>query len=249
MAKVISSLQHPLVKHLVKLRHNHDYRWEKNAVLVEGIKLVTEVCSHHRATCIIATEERLIPSYLTCDEQIIISESIAKKISGLPFNEGIFAELAMPQSIPIKKVKWLLACDGVSDPGNLGTLLRTALALGWEAFFILDNCCDPFNDKALRAAKGATFRMPLAFGTWKELQKISSSNQLTPFVADMNGVSVRQANATEGILLVLNNEAHGISQIANEYCRKISIPMSGQMESLNVGVAGGILMFALRQGL
>lgn len=244
---MISSVQHPLVKHFVKLRHNRSYREDKNSVLIEGEKIIKEVCSHHPAKILLVTDEGLVPQSILFEELIIINEAIAKKISGLSFTEGFFAEIPMPKPASLNDIKWLLVCDGINDPGNLGTLLRSGLALGWEGAFILDNCCDPYNDKALRAAKGATFRLPLSFGSWKELHEMTKRNQLKPLVADMHGIPIYQIKEKEGFLLVLNNEAHGISDEANDFCTKVTIPMSGEMESLNVAVAGGILMFALRQ--
>ena len=86
-----------------------------------------------------------------------------KKISGMQTPEGLVVEIEMPKPAPLEGLKYLLALDGVSDPGNVGALLRTALALGWQGIFILDESCDPFNDKALRSARGATFRLPLAW--------------------------------------------------------------------------------------
>lgn len=249
MAKMISSAQHPLVKHFVKLRHNRSYREDKGSVLIEGEKIIKEVCTQHEAKVFLATHEELVPKGVLFQDLIIINESIAKKISGLTFHEGIFAEIPMPESPTLKNINWLLVCDGISDPGNLGALLRSGLALGWDAAFILDNCCDPYNDKALRSAKGATFRLPLTFGSWNELQEIAKTNKLKPLVADMEGIPVSQIKEKEGFLLLLSNESHGISESAKEFCTKVTIPMLGEMESLNVAVAGGILMFALRQKL
>jgi len=246
MAKMITSVQHPLVKHLVRLRQNRDYREEHQSVMIEGTKLIEEICSQHQTKFILTCAESAIPSKVRCEEVIIVNEAVMKKVSGVQSSEGIIAEVSMPKPASLKKVHWLLACDGVSDPGNLGTLLRSGLALGWEAIFILENSCDPYNDKALRAAKGATFRLPIAFGNWSDLRDIVHRNELNPLVAHMQGTSIDKINKKIGTMLVLSNEAQGISREAQQHCQKVSIPMHGQMESLNVGVAGGILMYALR---
>jgi TrmH family RNA methyltransferase len=246
MGHHIASLQHPLVKHLVKLRKNSDYRHEHKSLLIDGEKLVSEVCSKTSAHVVLALNETLIPQVVKAKDIVIVTEEIMHKISGMQSPEGILAEVPMPLSDPLTNKRYLIALDRVSDPGNMGTLLRTALALGWEGAFILEESCDPFNEKAIRAARGATFRLPTATGNWENLLKIIKQNQLTPFAADLEGKNPQKIKEQNGILLVLSNEAHGLSKEAAAHCEKITIPMPGPMESLNVSVAGGILMYCLK---
>ena len=151
-----------------------------------------------------------------------------------------------PYGNPLTDKKWLVALDGVSDPGNLGTLLRTAIALGWEGVYILENSCDPFNDKALRAAKGATFKLPIAYGSWESLLKIAKANNLEIVASDMDGESPEDLDPNVGKLLIVGNEGLGLSDKAQKHAKRVTIPMSGNMESLNVAVAGGIMMYALK---
>ena len=178
-----------------------------------------------------------------------MTEAILKKVSGVQTPEGIAAEIAMPSFTSLKGMKKVIALDEVNDPGNLGTLIRTALALGWEGAYLLNNSCDPYNDKALRAAKGATFRLPLQRGNWKELEQLITLNQLDPIVADIDGTPIENVTAKERILLVLSNEAKGPSVEAKQICSTVTIPMPGPMESLNVSTAGAILMYTLNSTL
>jgi TrmH family RNA methyltransferase len=245
MIRTITSLQHPIVKHLVKLRQDRNYRYETGSVIVEGNKLIQEIGPKHAIKTLLALNSDLIPPQLQAAEVFLVNESILEKISGMHSSEGLIAEIAMPQNASLKGKNLILAFDGVSDPGNLGTLLRSGLALGWQGAFILKNCCDPFNDKAIRAAKGATFSLPIATGTWKDLEKIQKENQLTPFVADIQGTPLNKILKTTNVLLILSNEAHGPSKQALSFCQPVTIPMSPQMESLNVSAAGAILMYTL----
>ncbi len=239
MMNPISSLQHPLVKHLVKLRSNRSYRASEKRVLIVGENLVNEIPLINLFTVENFTSD------LKAEKSYVVTDAIMKKITGLEHPEGIAAEVAMPPEATFESIKRLLVLDGVSDPGNMGTLIRTALALGWEGAYIISSSCDPFNDKALRAAKGATFRLPLSSGSWDDLMGIISRNQMTPLAADMGGVNIHNLEKMSAIALVLGNEANGISPEGQKLCKKIAIPMSGKMESLNVGVAGGILMYCL----
>lgn len=247
MTKEITSLQHPLVKHLAHLRQNRDYRYEHRSVVLDGIKPVTEIAASHKIKTILACSPTMIPKGIKAKDVVICSEAIMHKISGMVSPEGLIAEFEMPKEATLKGTKYVIAFDNINDPGNLGTLLRTALAFGWEGAFILGETCDPYNDKALRASRGATFRLPIRHGTWEELQKLAKDNKMKAVVADTNGEDLDTYKAKGSCLLVMCNEAHGPSPEIAQFCEKIHIPMPGEMESLNVAVAGGILMYSLKR--
>lgn len=243
--KEINSLENPLVKHWVRIRKNHDYRLEHKSVLIEGIKAVQEVCHDSPAKYLIATMETFVPGQIKADEVILVPEEVMHKISGMDSPEGLIAEVAMPPQASLEKKKQILVLDGINDPGNLGTLIRTALALGWDGAFIVENSCDPYNDKALRAAKGATFRLPLAMGNWQQLEQMLAASPRQCLAADLKGIKPNEVPSTDKRALFLGNEAHGISDRAAKFCTQVTIPISGKMESLNVSIAGGILMYLL----
>jgi TrmH family RNA methyltransferase len=226
------------------LRQNRDYRYDHQSLVIEGVKLVREVGGHLRLKTLLVQDETLIPKGVKADETLVVTEAIMNKISGLHSPEGIIAEVAMPAPSKLKG-KRILAFDGVSDPGNVGALLRTALALGWDGAFILEDSCDPFNEKAIRSARGATFKLPLAWGNWEQLQMLIKDNQLSPIVADLEGESLDTFKSKKGVLLVLGNEGHGPTSHAKELCKPVTIPMPGEMESLNVSIAGAIMMYTL----
>lgn len=242
----ISSRQHPIVKYWIKLRDDRQFRYVEKRVLIEGKKLVQEIGLTFPPKRLIVVNESLIPDRVIADEIVIVTEEVMEKISGVKSPEGVLAEMAMPPERRFSKVNKLLACDGINDPGNLGTLLRTAWALGWQGAFLLDNCCDPYNEKALRAAKGATFHVPIQQGSWQQLRQIISENKLTCYVADLQGQDVKRLDSKQPSLLVLCNEASGPSAITKQACHPICIPMNKQVESLNVAAAGAILMYQLR---
>ncbi len=246
MMRCLTSVQNPLVKHLVKLRKNQKYRTQCQSVVIEGSKLIQEVCQKKPVKIILAVNEKHIPKGVCADESYTVSDAISKKVSGVLTPEGLIAEVAMPEQSSLQEAQYVIAFDGVADPGNLGTLLRTALALGWEGVFIVEGSCDPFNDKALRAAKGATFRLPYRVGSWDELKQLIDVNQLNAFAADIDGDDLSGLEIKERVLLVLGSEAHGLSSDTKKVCKKVTIPMSGEMESLNVSVAGGILMYTIK---
>lgn len=242
--KKIESLQNPLIKHLIKLHQNRDYRYEHGLVVIEGKKIVEEVCRTTPAIRLIIREGIDLPN-IQANEINIVPASIIKKISGTVHSEGIFAEVKMPQFVCLSNFDKIIVLDEINDPGNLGTLLRTAVALGWQGAFILKNSCDPFNDKALRAAKGATFRLPLAFGNWSDLIKLQEKQKWQCLSADLNGITPSAIPNAQKRLLILGNEAQGLSSEAKSLGQAVTIPMQGNTESLNVSIAGAILMYLL----
>lgn len=247
--KTITSGNHPLIKHIVKLRQNRDYRYDQQKLIVEGIKPLEELSKKTRFSVILTYNEAMIPLGAEADEIILVNDVAMKKASGMESPEGLLAELPMPQPASLDSCNHILVFDGVSDPGNVGAMLRTALALGWDGAYFLDDSCDPFNEKALRAARGATFRLPMAWGGWDTLKDIANKRKLKPVVADISGKDLTSCKDAKGILLVMGNEARGPSKEAKAFCEAVTIEMPGAMESLNVSVAAGILMHALKPGV
>lgn len=243
--RTITSLTHPLVKHLVNLRESASYRDINNSVLIQGSKLVKELGARECLRLLVVAHIDLIPAGIQAAEIVIATEGVLQKISGVMTTEGVVAEVNRPVWHALEGFKKVLALDGISDPGNLGTLIRTALALGWDGIYLLEGCCDPYNDKALRSAMGATFCLPMARGSWPALKELAGIRGWTPVVGDLDGIVVDEMMWDEGILLVLGNEAKGISETARLFCRAITIPMPGTAESLNVAIAGAILMYIL----
>jgi TrmH family RNA methyltransferase len=231
--KKIISLQNPLIKHLVKLRIDARYRKEQGSLLVSGYKLVGEL-SEITAPIRVFSET---PHPL----HTLVSEAVMKKITGLTSPEGIAAEFPLPSPSSLEGKAPLLALDRINDPGNMGTLIRTALALGWAGIYFLPGCVDPFHEKVIRASRGALFRLPWKEGDWEELKK----SRLTAFAADLEGKPLDEIEPRKEIVLLLSNEAQGLSDEGASFGERITIPMRGKIESLNVAVSGAIMMYEL----
>lgn len=241
--EIITSLQNALVKQLFKLRTNHDFRREEGSVVLEGTRMIDEICRHIPPKKVLVSHPEAIPESLKKYPYQLVSEEIIKKISGSMHPEGVIVEVELPLPKKLTSSKRVLILDKISDPGNLGTILRTALAFGWDGVFLIKGGCDPFNDKALRASKGALFQLPYFEGSWAEAKEMILKNSLIPIAADLKGVSIDEFQIPEKIALALGNEAHGLSDEIQKYCTAVTIPMKkGAMESLNVAVAGGIIM-------
>lgn len=245
MNKLLTSLKHPFVKDLVRLRKDRTFRREEKKVLVTGCKLVQELLENGAPVETLILE--LNHPFFSTTPTIRVTKEILMKVTGLEEPEGVAAIVAMPSFCDLSKVSHLLVLDGIADPGNLGTLLRTAAALGWDGVYLTENSCDPFNEKALRAAKGATFSLPLQEGTWEDFK--AKSSRFTTFVADMGGISIDLVKAVDPVALILSRESMGARKEAKELFSSVKVPMCENTESLNVAAAGAILLYAFKRNL
>nr|NGX62168.1 23S rRNA (adenosine(1067)-2'-O)-methyltransferase [Chlamydiota bacterium] len=237
------SLQNSLVKRLVKLREDPHFRREEKKILVTSKKIISEI--PYPPDRVFFTDEN--PSFSSEAENILVSDKVLQKITGLPSPDGVAAEFSLPPPTSMEGNSYLLACDRITDPGNLGTLIRTALALFWDGIVFLPGCVDPFHEKVLRASRGALFRLPYHVGTWEELTNWQKKKKATCYVADMEGIPLHKAPRPENLLLILSHEGEGVSPQGAAMGEKISIPISHKMESLNVSIAGSILLYELRR--
>lgn len=143
----------------------------------------------------------------------------------------------------------LLLLDGIQDPGNAGTLVRSAAAFGLEGVVALDGTVDPWNPKAVRAAAGTVFRLPVVTAAWAMVGPALAEAGVPLWVADAGGGPVPEAPPPRPWALVVGSEGSGARpEVLAAAGRRVSVPMPGGTESLNAGVAGAILLFALTRG-
>lgn len=244
--RAIQSLQHPLVKHLTKLRSSRQYRHETGHLMVVGKALTLELTALGSVVCIVTLEGEPIPEQLKSHELVSVTAPLFKKIAGMPTDETLIAELRMPAPRDLREAKFLLALDRIQDPGNLGSLMRTSAALGWEGVIFLEGCVDPFNEKVIRASRGALFSLPYSFSSAEDFAVLLKTRQYRAVVGHLGGIPLDELSTSPPILLVLGNEAQGPSQAVRDLCIAVEIPMSPPIESLNVAAAGAILMHALK---
>ncbi|CAI9111416.1 OLC1v1011637C1 [Oldenlandia corymbosa var. corymbosa] len=281
--KTITSTSNPFVKHCVKLRESSSYRHSHGSVLLVGSTPIRELCSFEgndrdqSATieCLLVLDTTQVSEDLSNHtiRRVTVSPVVMKKLCGLQSTDSI--EMAALIRIPSRfhKLdsnskakdlhKWfpvhhrILVLDGIQDPGNLGTLLRSAIAFRWDGVYLLSDCCDPFNDKALRASRGASFQLPIVSGDWAHLDMMRKNFHMKilaghlPKDEDSKPVFWLSKDYADSVVniplcLVLGSEGSGLSERSREECELVSIPMAGEFESLNVSVAGGIFLYMLQ---
>jgi TrmH family RNA methyltransferase len=229
----------------VRQLHQKKYRAEQGRFIVEGAKPVDELLrSGITVENVYYTSDNIASAEIP---ENVISQSCSpaqmERMSTLRTPPGILAVAVIPQfEQPKELTSWVIALDEVSDPGNLGTILRIADWFGINHVFASENVVEEFNPKVVQSSMGAVFRIPVhrvVLEDW--LQKVQLPD-CPVIAADMQGESLDSFPFTPRGVLVMGSESHGLSEeIKNQVSQLITIPGKGKAESLNVAVATGII--------
>ena len=246
---MITSAQNSKIKSVRALLGRTKERREANAFVVEGVRLVEEAVHSNWKVDFALYDETLSERGKSLVESLksrgmdveMISDGLMKSLSETETPQGILAVLEfnlLPMTAPLH---FVLIPDQIRDPGNLGTLLRSAAATGVQAVLVPPETTDAFAPKVVRSGMGAHFRLPIHSMSWKEIKE--KTKDLPLYLADMDGQSCWEIDLRQPLALIVGGEAEGASEAARKLATKISIPMTGNVESLNAGVAGSVLMF------
>ena len=247
---MITSPQNSKIKLVRALAGRPKERREAGAFLAEGVRLVEEAndanCQLRFALYTDDLSGRGMELLKKLEVKGIELEKVESKLfrslSDTETPQGILAVLSDLHSLIPPSLNFILIPDQIRDPGNLGTLLRTADGAGVQAVFLPPETTDAFAPKAVRSGMGAHFRLPIQSKSWDEIQQLTQGLQV--FLADMEGQSCWETDLRQPLALIVGGEAEGASAQAQKLAnQKVSIPMTGKTESLNAAVAGSVLMF------
>jgi TrmH family RNA methyltransferase len=236
-------------------------RYEERSFLVEGVRLCQELLASQLTVTDIVFAEKLLTNETgqgilaaAAQKKIQVwesSEEMLQKLCDTTTPQPVVAcarmrEIAWPAAF-VNGRRWLVLSD-VSDPGNVGTLLRAAEAFGWDGVLCSGNTSDLYNPKVIRAAMGSAFRLPVQQVEKQVLLSFFEGNGVTSVASTPgSGDTPPFATLPAKLALVMGNEAHGLDEawLAHTAMR-VQLPMAAHIDSLNVAVAGGILLFLLR---
>ena len=170
-----------ILNHISKLISSASYRYECNSAIITGEILINELSNIFPIKTLLSNQE----NYLQVDKSLILDKLELKKISKLPSLQGPIAEIPLPNFQNISNKSKIAILDQITDPGNMGTIIRSALAFGIEGIHITKGSCDPFNDKVIRSSKGAVFKLPISYEPFTPLDV----DAFYLLLADMNGPS------------------------------------------------------------
>lgn len=224
---------------LVEKLKKKKYRDRTGLFLIESRKLFEEALkSGIKVETLIVDEDN--EEYPFEGEKVIFSKPLFRRASSMESPDGILAICKKWEKGPLGGEKILLL-DHLQDPGNLGTLIRSGEAFGFFDILLYNDCVDFYNEKVLRASMGSIFRLNLVEVSREDLLDLKKTYKI--YAADMGGVDFRKIDKTGKLILAIGNEGNGISDDLRELSDGlISIPMQGEVESLNAAIAGSILM-------
>lgn len=234
MIKVITSKDNKHIKFALSLKENK-YRKINKMFIAETFKSLEMAIKHNMVVETFSTEWLDIPEEIP---QNIVSDEILKKLSNNVSPEGVVF-IAKENEIKPEKEDKILYLDHIADPGNMGTLIRTALAFDYDLIVVSENSVSIYNEKVVNSSKGAIFAMPIKVG---DLTPYLDSHQIIVSLLSDDSVSLDELNVEEKFVLILGNESHGVKRDSKRNATvKVKIPIKN-IDSLNVAVAGGILM-------
>ena len=250
----ITSKDNSIIKHIKRLKEKK-YRAEYGEYIIEGLKLIKEAVQENAeikyiVVCDGCDNSEIIESHLKYEmarlDFIYVPQNIFKMISDVENPQGVLAVIGKKNNKEINTSEDLiLALDDIQDPGNLGTILRTADSVGLKQILVSKGTADCFNPKVVRSTMGAIFRVNVIEcedlkHTLKELQNKEYKVMITSLKAK-NSIYNTDYNKK---VIVIGNEANGVSkEIQNIADEKVIIPMLGKTESLNASVATGVILY------
>lgn len=245
----ITSRQNPLIAHIRKLNSSRSYRREQGQFVCEGPKLLGEAVKWGvTIDALVLGEGATLPEGLDTEVRAVLtSKDVLSAASAVETPQGVLAVCCLPALEPPEKLsgKRYLILDGVQDPGNLGTIWRTADAFGADGLLLVNGCADPWSPKTVRATMGACFRLPAWETSLAGAAALVGGAGLPLYATALreDTEDVRSVDLTHAAV-VIGSEGRGVSEEMLSLCEKtLKIPMTDKCESLNAAVAAAVVLW------
>ena len=248
----ITSRKNPLITHIRKLSTDRSYRRECGEFLGDGVKLLEEAVRWNAPlTAVVVTEGTALPQLPQGVRVVEVPEDVMQSISPMKAPQGALFLCRIPVQDEVKLTgSRYLVLDGLQDPGNVGTIWRTADALGADGLLLVNGCADPWNHKTVRATMGACFRLPAYEVKESDLSKILAENHIPLYATALreDTVDLREGDLSR-CAVVIGSEGKGVSDALLELSDKtMKIPMRSRCESLNAAAAAAVVLWEMARG-
>ena len=247
----ITSRRNPLVLHIRRLGAERKYRRAQNAFLCEGDKLVEEALRWAGGVeTLVCTEGTAPPEHCPADTRLVeVPEEVMAHLSTVETPQHYLAVCRLPERAlpPALEPGRYLVLDGLQDPGNVGTIWRTADAFGADGLILVNGCADPFSPKTVRATMGACFRLPVWESDWDTLSARLAAAEVPLYTTALreDTADVRELSLARAAV-VIGSEGRGVSEQALSLCQcTVKIPMRARCESLNAAVAASVVLWEM----
>lgn len=244
----ITSRKNPLLQQVKRLLSSRREREAAGLFAADGTKLLEEAICHYPGLETVILSDGVQASVPEGVRLVQVPEDVMASISPMQTPQGALFLCRLPQKQPFTPKPGMLLLDGIQDPGNLGTILRTADALEIPVV-LLEGCADPYQHKTVRASMGAVFRSPVVTASWQEVQAACEAAAIPVAVTALSpqAVDLRKAPLTT-MAVVIGSEGQGVrSEIIENAKKQLIIPMNERCESLNAAVAASIVMWQMKQ--
>jgi len=248
MQERIVSRKNPLLQQVKKLLSSRKTREEAGLYVADGTKLLEEAvkhCSGLETVILSDGVEAIVPEHVRV---VRVPEDVMQSISPMATPQGALFVCRLPQKKTFVPAAPMLLLDGIQDPGNLGTILRTADALKVRVA-LLEGCADPYSHKVVRASMGAVFRNDVVQTTWEEASAALAAASIPVAVTALSprAEDIRKA-AVDAMAVVIGSEGQGVrKEILLNADHELIIPMNENCESLNAAVAAAIVCWQMQQ--
>jgi len=257
---MITSVQNTKIKIARELLGAKKHRERTRTMVVEGVRLAEEALAANASInfCLYSDHisergKKVVRQIqaLSCDTEEVNSD-LMDRISDTKTSQGILITAPYPEIPLLKKVDLVIVLDRIRDPGNMGTILRSAAAMGVRAILLTPGTTDPFSPKVMRAAMGAQFHLPIRIMNAQDIQKFckrSNKIELSILLTDSKSSLICwETDLSKPVCIVIGGETEGISDNIHEIAdESISIPMGSQMESFNAAIAASILLYEINR--
>jgi TrmH family RNA methyltransferase len=251
--EIITSKANEKIRLVRSLQEQRKAREREKLYVVEGARLVEEAAAAGARARMILHDGRLGPRERSAvnrlaaggGEVLETTADVLRSCSDTLTPAGLMAVLVWPELALPQPLEWAVIADGISNPGNLGSLMRAAEAFGVQALILAPGCVDAFNPKVVRGGMGAHLRLPVRILDWREIGALLEGFHI--WLAEAReGKSVEAVDWSGHAALILGGEAAGPGEQARSLAAgSVHIPMFGKIESLNAAVAGGILLYEI----
>lgn len=255
---MITSKENESIKKIVKLMSSAKYRTEQQQFIAEGVRLCRDAAESsadiknflytHEAKEKYPKDFELIAAQSQKTEEL--SPVLFRKITDTKNPQGFLCVIKSKENteLILKKEKKYIALENIQDPSNMGTILRTAEALGVDGILLSSDCCDIYSPKVVRGSMGAVFRIHFLISEnfTEDIRNLTNQNFRTFASTPRNAENIQNMDFSQGAVILIGNEANGLKAQTIEACsQKVKITMLGRAESLNASAAAAILIYEL----
>ena len=241
----IKSTSNSRIKAVCALKDSKARR-ESGRFVAEGVRIVKDATFAPIELYVTESHVDFAKNYESVCPVFCVTEEVFLKLSDTKSPQGVLGVYNIPDTTATApKGDYSIVLDGVKDPGNVGTIIRTAPACGFKDIYLIESA-DPFSPKVVRSSMGGVFRSNIYIGEREEIISVLKGSQANICALDMGGESVFDANLSLPVALVVGSEAQGVSREMRENSTKVlALPMKDDTESLNAGVSAGISMYLI----